>query len=80
MVKHDKGAASESTERAIPERGIVDSQATTDEETVKAQFKISPVKAGGAEAEVQVDEGPGRAKEAGEDAALKKQGGAEGEQ
>jgi hypothetical protein len=70
MVKHDKGAAGESVERAIPDRGIVDSQATTDEETVKAQFKISPVKEGGAEAGVQVEEGPERAKEAGEDAAL----------
>jgi hypothetical protein len=81
MVKRDdKGAAGESNERAIPEGGTVDSQATIDEETVKAQFKISPVKAGGAEAGVQVEEGPGRAKEAGEDAALKKQGGAEGKQ
>jgi hypothetical protein len=81
MVKRDdKGAAGESNERAILEGGTVDSQATTDEETVKAQFKISPVKAGGAEAGVQVEEGPGRAKEAGEDAALKKQGGPEGKQ
>jgi hypothetical protein len=77
MVKRDdKGAAGESNERNIPEGGTVDCQATTDEETVKAQFKISPVKAGGAEAGVQVEEGPGRAKEAGKDAALKKQGGA----
>jgi hypothetical protein len=75
MVKRDdKGAAGDSNERAIPERGIGESQATTDEESLKEQFKISPVKASGAEAEVQVDEGPGRAKEAGEDAALKNRG------
>jgi hypothetical protein len=80
VKRDDKGAAGESNERAIPEGGTVDSQATTDKETVKAQFKISPVKAGGTEAGVQVEEGPGRAKEAGEDAALKKQGGAEGEE
>jgi hypothetical protein len=61
-------------------RGIEESQATTDEETLKEHFKVSPAKARGAEAEVQVDKGTGRAKEAGEDAALKKQGGAEGGQ
>jgi hypothetical protein len=72
MVKRDdKGAAGESNERAIPEGGTVDSQATTDEETVKAQFKISPVKAGGAEAGVQRK--PARKP------LLKKQGGPEGE-
>jgi hypothetical protein len=80
VKRDDKGAAVESNERAIPEGGIGDSQATTDEETVKAQFKISPVKAGGAEAGVRVEEGPRRAKKAGEDAILKKQGEAEGEQ
>jgi hypothetical protein len=70
VKRDDRGAAGERNERGIAEGGIIDSQATTDEETVKAQFKISPVKAGGAEARVQVEEGPGRAKEAGEDAAL----------
>jgi hypothetical protein len=78
--RDDKGAAGESNDPAIPERGIGDSQATTDEETVKEHLKISPAKARGAEAEVQVEEGPGPAKEAGEDAALKNQGGAEGGQ
>jgi hypothetical protein len=78
MVKRDdKGAVGKSNERALPDRGIGESQATTDEETLKEQFKISPVKARGAEAEVQVNEGPGRATEAGEDAALENQGGAE---
>jgi hypothetical protein len=77
MVKRDDiSAAGDSNERAIPERRIGESQATTDEESLKEQFKISRVKARRAEAEVRVDEGPGRAKEAGEDAALKKQGGA----
>jgi hypothetical protein len=59
MVKRDdKGAAGDSNERAIPERGIGESQATTDEESLKEQFKISPVKASRAEAEVHVDELP----------------------
>jgi hypothetical protein len=80
IKRDDKGAAGENNECAIAEGGILDSQATTDEETVKSQFKISPVKAGGVESEVQVEEGPARAKEAGEDAALKEQGGTEGEQ
>jgi hypothetical protein len=71
MVKRDdKGAAGKSNERALPERGIGESQATTDEETLKEQFKISPVKARGPEDEVQIDEGPGRAKEARSQGAL----------
>jgi hypothetical protein len=77
-VVHGGGAGGDKEERAQAERGTIDSHATTDEETVKAQFKISSVKAGGAEARAQVDDGPDRDKEAGEDAALKKQGGAEG--
>jgi hypothetical protein len=64
VKRDDRGTADERNE------GTIDSQATTDEETVKAQFKISLVKAGGAEARAQVEEGPGREKEAGEDAAL----------
>jgi hypothetical protein len=78
--RDERGAAGERNERAQAERGTIDSQATTDEETVKAQFKISPFKAGGAEARAQVEDGPARENEAGKDAALKKQGGAEGEQ
>jgi hypothetical protein len=80
VKRDDRGAAGERNERAQAERGTIDSQATTNEETVKAQFKISPVKAGGAEARAQVEEGPGREKEAGKDAAFNKQRGAEGEQ
>jgi hypothetical protein len=80
VQRDDRGTVDERNERAQTEGGTMDSQATTDEETVKAQFKISPVKAGGVEAGAQVEEGPGREKEVGEDAALKKQGGAEGEQ
>jgi hypothetical protein len=80
VKRDDRGAAGERNARAIAEGGTIDSQATTDEETVKAQFKISPIKVGVAEARVQVEEGPSRAREAGEDPALKKQGGAEGEQ
>jgi hypothetical protein len=76
MVKRDdKGAAG-----ATPERQIGESQATTDEESLKEQFNINPVPAKAVEVEPQVNEGPGRAKDAGEDAVLKKQGGAEGGQ
>jgi hypothetical protein len=42
--------------------------------------RVSQVKAGGAETRKQVEGGPGCEKEADEDAALKRQGGAEGEQ
>jgi hypothetical protein len=77
-VVHGGGAGGDKEERAQAEGGTIDSQATTDEETVKAHFKISPIKAGGAKAREQVEDGPGREKEAGEDAVLKKQGGAEG--
>jgi hypothetical protein len=80
VKQDDRGAEGERNERAQAEGGTIDSQATTDEETVKAQFKMSPVKTGGAETREQVEEGPGREKEASKDAALKKQGGAEGEQ
>jgi hypothetical protein len=78
VKRGERGAAGDKDERAQAEGGPIDSQATTDEETVKAQFKISPVKAGGAEARAQVGDGSGREKKAGEDAALEKRGGAEG--
>jgi hypothetical protein len=78
VQRNDRGAAGERNERAQAEGGVIDSQATTDEETVKAQFKISSVKARGAETRKQVEGGPGREREAGEDAALRKQGEAEG--
>jgi hypothetical protein len=74
---NDKGGAGERKERDTPERGIGDSQATTDEESLKQQFNINPVTAKGAGVEPQVDEEPGRAKDAGEDAALINQGGVE---
>jgi hypothetical protein len=81
MVKRDdKGAAGVRNDRATPERQIGESQATTDEELLKEQFTIYPVPAKAVEGEPQVDEGPGRAKDAGEDAVLEKQGGAEGGQ
>jgi hypothetical protein len=80
MVKrNDKGAAGERNDRATPERQIGESQATTNEESLKEQFNINPGPAKAVEVEPQVDEGPGRAKDAGEDAVLKKQGGAEGD-
>jgi hypothetical protein len=81
MVKRDdKGAAGERNDRATPERQIGESQATTDEESLKEQFNINPVPAKAVEVEPQVEEGPGRAKDAREDAVLKKQGEAEGGQ
>jgi hypothetical protein len=71
-VKRDnKGAAGERNDRATPERQIGESQATTDEESLKEQFNINPVPAKVVEVEPQVDEGPGRAKDASEDAVLK---------
>jgi hypothetical protein len=81
MVKRDdKGAAGEKNDRGTPERQIGEFQATTDEESLKEQFNINPVPAKVVEVEPQVDEGPGRVKDAGKDAVLKKQGGAAGGQ
>jgi hypothetical protein len=57
-------------ETTAPERQIGESQATTDEESLKEQFNINPVPAKAVEVEPQVDEGPGRAKDAAEDAVL----------
>jgi hypothetical protein len=75
-VKRDeRGAAGDKDERAQAEGGPIDFQATTDGETFLAQFKISPDKARGAEARARVEDEPGREKKAGEDAALKNQGG-----
>jgi hypothetical protein len=75
VKRDDKGAAG-----ATPKSQIGESQATTDEESLKEQFNINPIPAKVVEVEPQVDERPGRAKDAGEDAVLKKQGGAEGGQ
>jgi hypothetical protein len=81
MVKRDdKSAGGERNDRATPKRQIGESQATTDEESLKEQFNINPIPAKAVEVKPQVDEGPGRAKDAGEDDVLKKQGGAEGGQ
>jgi hypothetical protein len=81
MVKRDdKGAVGERDDRATPERQIGESQATTDKDSLKEQFNVNPVLAKAVEVEPQVDEGPGRAKDANEDAILKKPGGAEGGQ
>jgi hypothetical protein len=68
MVKRDdKGAAG-----APPKRQIGEFQATTDEESLKAQFNIITVPTKAVEVEPQIDEGPERAKDAGEDAVLQK--------
>jgi hypothetical protein len=71
MVRRDdKSAGGERNDRATPGRHIGESQATTDEESLKEQFNINPVPAKAVEVEPQVDEGPGRAKDAGEGAVL----------
>jgi hypothetical protein len=79
VEQHEKNAVQEPAQRAQAEGGPVDSQATTDEDTIKAAFKISLVKTGESGPRQQVEE-PDREKEHGEDAVFQNQQGEEGEE
>jgi hypothetical protein len=80
MIKRDdKGAVGEINDRATPERQIGESQATTDEESLKEQFNINQVPAKAVEVEPQVDEETGRAKDAARMPFLKNRGAQKGD-
>jgi hypothetical protein len=72
-----RGENEEHGKRSEAEGGPANSHAASDEEVVRAAFKINPANTVETEPKEQVEDAPGRKQEAGGDAVLRSQGGAE---